>query len=128
MDKISKIIFKSGILFLIIISLYPGSIFGLLFYGDIEKQPSLIPGSIGTSINHFVFYFFISMFGLIIYLRSEKFKKILYFLLLLAVLLECLQLIIPIREFETYDLFGNILGVVLAYFIVKIYLTLTKHD
>ena len=118
MDKILKIIFKSSILFLIIISLYPGSIFGLLFYGNIEKQPSLISGAIGTSINHFVFYFFISMFGLMTYLRSEKLKKLLYFLLLLAVLLECLQLIIPIREFETYDLLGNILGVVLAYFIV----------
>jgi len=128
MDKILKIIFKSSILFLIIISLYPGSIFGLLFYGNIEKQPSLISGAIGTSINHFVFYFFISMFGLMTYLRSEKFKKLLYFLLLLAVLLECLQLIIPIREFETYDLLGNILGVVLAYFIVKIYLILTKHE
>ena len=128
MDKISKIIFKSSILFLIIISLYPGSIFGFLFYGDLEKQPNLITNPFGTSINHFVCYFLISVFGLIIYLKSDKFKKVFYSLLLLSILLEFLQLMVPIRGFEIYDLFGNILGVVLAYSIVKIYLMLSNHE
>ena len=56
MDKailFSKLIFHSSILFLIILSLFPGSLLGLLLYNDLSRQPNLIDNPFGTTINHF---------------------------------------------------------------------------
>ena len=129
MDKIIsflKFIFQASILSLIILSLFPGSLLGLLFYGDLGRQPNLIENPFGTSINHFIAYFFVSSLGLWLYLKSENFQRLFYGLFFLSVTLEVLQFVIPHRSFQLYDLVGNFVGVLVAYFLVKIYLILSK--
>jgi len=121
-----KFIFQASILSLIILSLFPGSLLGLLFYGDLGRQPNLIENPFGTSINHFISYFFVSSLGLWLYLKSENFQRLFYGLFLLSITLEVLQFVIPHRSFELYDLVGNFAGVLVAYFLVKIYLFLSK--
>ena len=121
-----KFIFQALILSLIILSLYPGSLLGLLFYGDLGKQPNLIENPFGTSINHFISYFFVSSLGLWLYLKSENFNRLFYGLFFLSITLEVLQLWVPYRSFQLYDLVGNFVGVLVAYFLVKIYLFLSK--
>ena len=121
-----KFIFQALILSLIILSLYPGSLLGLLFYGDLGKQPNLIENPFGTSINHFISYFFVSFLGLWLYLKSENFQRLFYGLLFLSLTLEVLQLVVPHRSFQLYDLVGNFAGVLVAYFLVKVYLFLSK--
>jgi VanZ family protein len=121
-----KFIFYISILFLIILSLFPGSLLGLLFFGNIEKEPNLINNPFGTTINHFLYYFYVSILGLCLYLRSENFNKIVFKLFFLSIILEVLQLIVPNRTFQLYDLIGNFLGVLVAYFLVKIYLTFNR--
>ena len=59
-------------------------------------------------------------------MESEKFKKIVYGLFVLSLILETLQLVVPNRAFQLYDLLGNFLGVLVAYFLVKIYLMVRK--
>ena len=120
--KFLKSIFHISVLFLIIISLYPGSLFGYLFYGDWRQQPNVIPNPFGTTINHFIYYVYVSLLGFFLYLRENNFKKLVYGLFFLSVILESFQFIIPNRSFQLTDLIGNILGVVVAYSIVKIYL------
>ncbi len=107
-------------------SLFPGSLLGLLFFGNIEKEPNLINNPFGTTINHFLYYFYVSILGLCLYLRSENFNKIVFKLFFLSIILEVLQLIVPNRTFQLYDLIGNFLGVLVAYFLVKIYLTFNR--
>lgn len=126
MSKFLKYIFHILILFLIIISLSPGSLIGYLLYGNWGIQPNLIENPFGTTINHFIYYFCVSLLGLFLYLRNKNFKKLIYGLLFLAVVLEVLHFIIPNRSFEINDLLGNILGVIVAYFIIKIYLFINK--
>ena len=121
-----KFIFQASILSLIILSLFPGSLLGLLFYGDLGRQPNLIENPFGTSINHFISYFFVSSLGLWLYLKSENFKRLFYGLIFLSITLEVLQFMIPHRSFQLYDLVGNFAGVLFAYFLVKIYLFLSK--
>ena len=121
-----KFIFQVSILSLIILSLFPGSLLGLLFYGDLSRQPNLIENPFGTSINHFISYFFVSSLGLWLYLKSENFQRLFYGLFLLSITLEVLQFVIPHRSFELYDLVGNFAGVLVAYFLVMIYLFLSK--
>ena len=121
-----KFIFQASILSLIILSLFPGSLLGLLFYGDLGRQPNLIENPFGTSINHFISYFFVSFLGLWLYLKSENFQRLFYGLFFLSIALEVLQFAIPHRSFQLYDLVGNFLGVLVAYFLVKIYLFLSK--
>ena len=123
-----KFIFYISILFLIILSLFPGSLLGLLFFGNIEKEPNLINNPFGTTINHFLYYFYVSILGLCLYLRSENFNKIVFKLFFLSIILEVLQLIVPNRTFQLYDLIGNFLGVLVAYFLVKVYLHLKSHE
>ena len=122
MIKFLKFIFHISVLFLIIISLYPGSLLGYLFYGDLGQQPNLIDNPFGTTINHFIYYFYISILGFCIYLRNDNFKKMVYGLFTLSIMLEILQFIVPNRAFQLQDLVGNFLGVLVAYFLVKIYL------
>ena len=126
MSKFFKFVFYISVLFLIIISLYPGSLLGYLFYDDRSQQLNLIKNPFGTSINHFISYFFVSSLGLWLYLKSENFNRLFYGLFFLSITLEVLQFVVPNRAFQLYDLVGNFVGVLVAYFLVKIYLILSK--
>ena len=126
MAKFLKFIFHISVLFLIIISLYPGSLLGYLLYGDFGQQPNLVKNPFGTTINHFIYYVYISLLGLFLNLRMESFQRVFYGLLFLSIILELLHFIIPNRSFELGDLIGNILGVIVAYSVVKIYLYFKK--
>jgi len=122
MIKLLKFIFHISTLFLIIISLYPGSLLGYLLYGDLSQQPDVIKNPFGTTINHFIYYVYVSLLGFFLYLKNQSFQKLVYGLFILSVILEVLHFIIPNRSFQLGDLIGNILGVLVAYFVVKIYL------
>ena len=124
MDKVIrslKFIFHLSVLFLIVISLYPGSLLGFFLYGDLSRQPDIIDNPFGTAINHFIYYFYISMFGLCLYLRNRNFQKLVYGFFFLSIILEVLQFIVPNRAFEIYDIFANFVGVLVAYLLVVIY-------
>jgi len=126
MVLILKYIFHFSVLFLIIISLWPGSLLGFLFYDDWGKQPDLVENPFGTAINHFIYYIYLSLLGFFIYLKNENFKKLVYGLFFLSITLELLHFIIPNRSFEFVDLVGNIFGVMVAYLVIKIYLFIDK--
>ena len=126
MIKFLKSIFHISVLFLIIISLYPGSLLGYLFYADWGQQPNLIENPFDTTINHFIYYFYVSLLGFFLYSRSENFTKLVYGLFFLSAILELFHFIIPNRSFQLGDLIGNILGVVVAYSVLKIYLFFDK--
>ena len=123
---IFKYIFHFSALFLIVISLWPGSLLGFLFYGDLGIQPNLVENPFGTTINHFIYYFYLSLLGFFIYLKNENFKKLVYGLFFLSITLELLHFIIPNRSFQVADLIGNIFGVMVAYLAIKIYLFFDK--
>ena len=99
---------------------------GYLFYRDWGQQPDLIQNPFGTTINHFIYYLYVSLLGFFVYLKSANFKKLVYWLLFLSIILELLHYIIPNRSFQLGDLIGNILGVIVAYLIIKIYLFFSK--
>ena len=122
MIKFLKYIFHISVLFLIIISLYPGSLLGYFFYNDLSRQPNLVANPFGTTINHFIYYLYVSLLGFFLYLKNQNFQKLAFSLFFLSVILEGFHFIIPNRSFQLGDLIGNILGVLVAYFVVKTYL------
>jgi len=123
-----KFIFHISILLLIVLSLFPGSLIGLIFYGDLGKQPNIVENPFGTSINHFISYFYVTILGLLAYLRDKNFKKLVYVLFSLSLILEIMQYAVPNRAFQLNDLVANFLGVLVAYFLVKIYLHFKHHE
>tara|TARA_Y100000590_G_C15667036_1_gene994875 strand:- start:1141 stop:1527 length:387 start_codon:yes stop_codon:yes gene_type:complete len=126
--KILIYIFYISVLFLIIISLWPGSLLGYLLYGNWSQQPDLIKNPFGTTINHFIYYFYVSLLAFFLYLKTENFKKLVYGLFFLSIILELFHFIIPNRSFQFGDLIGNFLGVIFAYFVIKIYLFFKKNE
>ena len=126
MIKFLKFIFNISVLFLIVISLFPGSLLGYLLYSDWGAQPDIIENPFGTSINHFIYYIYVSLLGFFLYLKNENFNKLVLGMFFLSVILESFHIIIPNRSFQFLDLIANILGVAVAYFSVTIYLFIRK--
>ena len=115
-----KYIYYISLIVLLLLYLFPGSLVGFFLYNDIGRQPNLISNPFGTSINHLIFFFYLSIHGFIVHI---KYKKIIYsfpFLLCVSILFELLHLIIPNRAFELNDLFGNTAGVVSAFLIFNL--------
>tara|TARA_B110000902_G_C13930493_1_gene445689 strand:+ start:67 stop:450 length:384 start_codon:yes stop_codon:yes gene_type:complete len=111
--------FHSTNLILIIFYLYPGSIFGYILYGDSSIQPQLTRDFIISS-NHLYVFIILSAMGIIAYRNTKKIKFVIIYLLFLSIILELFHLIIPNREFEMSDLFGNITGVIFVIIIYKV--------
>ena len=121
LSNIFKVIFHISNIIVIFLYLFPGSILGLLFYGNLEKQLQLTDDFINISSNHFYTFFVLSIMGIFSYLKHKKLNLLIKYLLLLSVILELSHLLIPQRSFELGDLFGNILGVVVTIIIYKIW-------
>ena len=116
-----RILFHILILILIIISLYPGSILGFLLYGDLRLQPQFTKDFSYISTQHLYSYLLVSVLGFFSYFRDKKFNLVVIYLFFLSIILEVAHLLISERSFQTEDLTGNILGVLIAYIIVLIY-------
>ena len=114
-----KIIFYSINSFLIFLYLFPGSLPGLLFYGDKKMQPQITPDLIISS-NHLYVFILISIIGFFTFLKSKQIKILVIYLISLSIVLEIFHLFIPYRSFQWSDLFGNLFGVVVVIFIKKI--------
>ena len=106
---------------LLVLYLFPGSLIGFFLYGDFSRQPDMIPNPLGTSVNHALAFFYISIIGLMSYLNLKSFKQILIFLIVFSVLLELSHIFIPNRSFQSLDLFANLLGTFLAIVIIFLY-------
>ena len=118
--KIIIYLYYSSLVVLLIIYLFPGSIIGYLLYGNINKQPSLISNPIGTSINHFFYFTYLTFLGLIYSLSRKKFINSFLFLFILSFFLELLHFLIPNRAFELNDLLCNSMGVLVIFFLFKL--------
>ena len=121
LSNIFKIIFHFLNIISIFIYLFPGSILGWVFYSNLKIQPQLTDNFINISSNHFYAFFILSIIGFFSYLKQEKLNLLIKYLLLLSVILESFHLLIPNRSFQLSDLFGNILGVMVAIIIYKIW-------
>ena len=116
-----RILFHIFTLFLIIFSLYPGSILGFLLYGDFRLQPQITKDFLYISSQHLYIYLLVSALGFFSYLRDRKFKLVVIYLFFLSIILEVSHLVISERSFQIPDLAGNILGVLIVYIVVLIY-------
>ena len=119
--RIVRYLYNFSLTGLLILYLFPGSLIGYFLYGDLGKQPDMIPNPIGTSINHALAFFYLTTIGLISHINQTSFKKILIFLVTLSLFLELSHLFIPNRSFESLDLFANLLGTFLAIVIIFLY-------
>jgi hypothetical protein len=122
-DNILKFIiylYYFSLIVLLIIYLFPGSIIGYFLYGDIEIQPNFITNPIGTSINHFFYFIYITFIGSIYNLSEKKFINSFLFLLVLSCILELLHFFIPNRVFELNDLLANNAGTVIVFILFKL--------
>ena len=123
MNKILILGFHAVNLILIIFYLYPGSLLGLFLYNDSSIQPQITKDFLISS-NHFYSFIILSFVGIVTYNKSNKINLLIKYLFLLSVFLEFFHLIIPNRNFELSDLFGNILGV---FFVIIIYKIKNKY-
>ena len=116
-----KYLFYFSFVTLLILYLFPGDLIGYFLYGNLGKQPNFISNPIGTSINHLIFFFYLSILGFIFRKDQKKFINSFSFLFLISIILELLHYLIPNRVFELNDLYANSLGVLLAYLIFKLF-------
>jgi len=118
--KFIKYLYYFSLAILLILYLFPGSLIGYFFYGDLGKQPSIINNPFGTSINHLFYFSYLTTLGFIYSQIEKKFINDLLFILSLSIILELLHFFIPNRAFELYDLIANIVGVLLIFCLTKL--------
>ena len=125
----TKITFHASNIGLILIYLYPGSIFGWLLYGNTQKQPQLTSDFSIFSSNHVYTFIVLSLLGLLSYYKDEYKVKILFlYLFFISIFLELCHILIPQRSFEYQDLFGNFLGIFLIFIVFSLYKYFKKND
>ena len=112
-----KIFFYVINLLLIILYLFPGSLFGCIFFDNCKVQPQITSDFLQISSNHFYAFGLVTILGYFTFLNSEKLKLVLYYLLVISILLEVFHILIPERSFQWSDLFGNLLGVIVVIFV-----------
>ena len=125
-----KIGFYSANIILITLYLFPGSIFGCFLYNNCYRQPQITKDLITVdfiiSSNHIYAFVLLSSLGIFSFLNTKKINFLIVYLFLLSIILELFHIIIPFREFEMSDLFGNIAGVILVILIYKIVIRYVK--
>ena len=119
--RIIRYLYYFSLLGLLILYIFPGSLIGYFLYGDLGRQPDLIPNPLGSSINHALAFLYLTILGLISYLNETSFTKVLIFLILLSLFSELSHLAIPNRSFQYLDIFGNLLGTLAAIVIIFSY-------
>ena len=119
MSKILTLGFHAINLILIMFYLYPGSLLGLFLYNDSSMQPQITRDFLISS-NHFYAFIILSIAGITAYNKSNKINVLIKYLVLLSIFLELFHIVIPNRNFEFSDLFGNFLGVILIITFYKI--------
>ena len=112
--KLTEYLYYFSLLVLLILYLFPGSLIGYFLYGNLGQQPNLIINPIGTSINHLIFFSYITILAIIVSLRVKNIFTNYKVILIISCILEILHLIVPNRTFELYDLIANIAGVVIV--------------
>tara|TARA_B100000965_G_C19213060_1_gene592500 strand:- start:287 stop:616 length:330 start_codon:yes stop_codon:yes gene_type:complete len=105
---------------LFILYLFPGSLIGYFLYGDLSKQPNIVETPIGTSVNHFFYFVYLTIIAVIINSKQNQFFTNFYFIFSISILLEASHYIIPNRAFEYYDLLANTAGVLLVFLLRKV--------
>tara|TARA_E500000178_G_scaffold341459_1_gene385406 strand:- start:958 stop:1359 length:402 start_codon:yes stop_codon:yes gene_type:complete len=123
--KMIKYLYYFSLILLLILYFFPGSLIGYILYGDFGRQPDFIRNPIGTSINHALAFLYLSMLSLISYMKDNRFNQNIIFLISLSIILELSHFFIPNRSFEFLDLFANLLGTLIAIFVI-IYLKKRK--
>ena len=109
--KLTQYVYYFSLLVLLILYLFPGSLIGYFLYGNYGQQPNLIDNPIGTSINHLIFFSYITILATIVRLRVKNIFTSYKVILFVSCILEILHLIVPNRSFELYDLIANFTGV-----------------
>ena len=111
--KLTEYVYYFSLLVLLILYLFPGSLIGYFLYSNLGQQPNLITNPIGTSINHLIFFSYITILAITVRLRARNILTNYQFILFISCILEIFHLIIPNRAFELYDLIANFTGVVI---------------
>ena len=108
-----KVIFYFMNFCLIFLYIYPGSLLGIVFYGDKKIQPQITPDFYILS-NHFYVFVLISIIGFMSFIKAKQTKYLIYYLIFISIILEIFHLFVPGRTFQWSDLFGNMAGVLIV--------------
>ncbi|MDC0454660.1 hypothetical protein OAL68_01425 [Candidatus Pelagibacter sp.] len=92
----------------------------MFFHNDLYFYFQISP-DFKVSANHIYVFLIFSFVGFLTYQKLKNFIILSIYLILLSIILELTHLLIPYRGFEFADLFGNIIGVILASIISYFY-------
>ena len=119
--KLIKYLYYFSLIALFILYLFPGSLIGYFLYEDLGKQPNIVKSPIGTSINHFFYFMYLTILAVICNLKKDHFFTNFYFIFPISIILEVSHYIIPNRAFEYYDLLANVAGVLIIFLFRKMF-------
>ena len=109
-----KLSFYFWLLFIFLVSIYPGNLVNLVLIGDSTTHPG------GDKVTHFLTYFVLGVLFNLSYKKNSFFKVMIGFLIFFSIIMELLHMVIPNRFYENFDLLMNFLGLVIGIYIINI--------
>ena len=130
--RYSNHLYLFSLFFIFFLYFFPGDIVSYFIYGNFDtphdrKQNPVayvvhsLLNTGGYSINHILTFSYITVGGFFIYFKKKNLYLGLFFLVFFSIFFELIHLIIPNRAFEFIDLISNLIGIVLALFLLFIY-------
>ena len=120
--KYLELLFKISNFIIIILYLYPGSIFGWILHKNLRSQPQLTGDFLSLSSNHLYTFLILSFIAILSYSNnSKKLNYMFLYLFSISIILELAHIVIPNRSYQFEDLIGNITGVIVSYILIKFY-------
>ncbi len=118
--KLIKYLYYFSLTSLFILYLFPGSLLGYFLHGDLATQPNIVKNPIGTSINHFFFFMYLTILASICNFKQDQIFINFNFIFFISILLELTHYIIPNRAFEIFDLLANLAGVTIIFLLRRL--------
>ncbi|NKB76419.1 MAG: hypothetical protein GKR96_05075 [Gammaproteobacteria bacterium] len=92
---------------------------GIIFWQAVTPGPADVTQVVNDKLGHFLVFFVMAVWGLVVWRSTYPEYKVVVFLVLFGIVIECVQYFVPMRSFSIPDWGADIVGVLFGLFLYE---------